>query len=148
VDPWRRGKTRWNVLDKCGESVLETMGNHGDKGIIDHWGTWYKHPSIGDYNKALLEDQDRKSTMDDKEHLLRESPRRKHLRDLVHESMTIQGCAMKKRAHPKSTYAEFALGTIVQVLLHYVHTTKADGKNLTLAVVEVVKKTIVPQCII
>ena len=108
---------------------METMDNHGDKGIIDHWGTWYKHPSIGDYNKALLEDQDRKSTMDDKEHLLRESPRRMHLQDLAYESMTIQGCAMKKRAQAHSTYAKFALGSIVQVPLHDVDTTKADGKN-------------------
>jgi hypothetical protein len=71
--------------------VLGTMDNHGDKGIIDHWGTWFKHPSIGDYNKALLEDRDRKSTMDDKAHLLRGSPRRKNLQDLTHDSMTIQG---------------------------------------------------------
>ena len=120
--------------------MLKTMDSHGDKGIISHWGTWDKHPSIGDYNKALLEDQDRKSTMDDKEHLLRESPRRKHLRDLAYDSMTIQGRAMKKRAQAQSTYAKFALGSIVQVPLHDVDTTKADGKNLTLVVVEVVKK--------
>jgi hypothetical protein len=54
--------------------------------------------------------------------------------------MTIQGCAMKKSTHSKSTYAEFALGSIVQVLLHDVDTTKAYGKNLTLAVVEVKKR--------
>jgi hypothetical protein len=32
-------KTTWEVLDKFGESVFETMDNHGDKGIVDHWGT-------------------------------------------------------------------------------------------------------------
>jgi hypothetical protein len=47
---------------------------------------------------------------------------------------------MKKRAQAQSTYAEFALGSIVQVPLHDVDTTKADGKKLTLVVVEVVKK--------
>ena len=120
--------------------MLDTMDNQSEKGIIDHRGTWYKHPSIGDNNKALLQDQERKSIMDDKEHLLRQSPRRKHQRDLAYESMTIQGCAMKKRAQSKSTNAKFALGSIVQVLLHDVDTTKADGKNLTLFVVEVVKK--------
>ena len=62
--------------------------------------------------------------------------------------MTIQGHAMKKRAQGQSTHAKFALGSIVQVLLHDVDTTKAYGKNLTLSVVEVKKKTIVPQCII
>jgi hypothetical protein len=104
--------------------VFETMDNHGDKGIVDHWGTWYKHPSIGDYNKALVGDWERKSTMDDKEHLLRESPRRKHLRDLAYDSMTIQGCGMKKRAQLKSTNAKFALRSITQVPLHDVDTTK------------------------
>jgi hypothetical protein len=42
----------------------------------------------------------------------------------------------------------FAVGSIVQVPLHDVDTTKADGKTLTLVVVEVVKKrTILVQCI-
>lgn len=57
-----------------GESVLGTLDNHGDKGVIDHWRTLYKHPSIGDYNKELLADQEGKATMDDKEHLLRYHP--------------------------------------------------------------------------
>ena len=45
TDPWRRGiirkvhKATWEVLDKFGESVLETMGNHSDKGIIGTHGT-------------------------------------------------------------------------------------------------------------
>ena len=117
------------ILDEFGESVLDTAEDHGNKGLIDHWGTWYKHSSIGDYNKVSLEDQDRKSTMDEKEHLLRESPMRKHLQDLAYESMTIQGRAMKKRAQSKSTNANFSLGSIVKVSLHDVDTTKADGKN-------------------
>ena len=47
---------------------------------------------------------------------------------------------MKKRAQAKITLQNYAIGTIVQVPLHDVDTTKADGKNLTLVVVEVVQK--------
>ena len=54
--------------------------------------------------------------------------------------MTQQGGAMKKRAQNKTKIASFDLGSIVQVWLHDVDTTKADGKNLTLVVVEAVTK--------
>ena len=47
---------------------------------------------------------------------------------------------MTKRAQNKTKIASFDLGSIVQVPLHDVDTTKADGKNLTLVVVEVVTK--------
>ena len=47
---------------------------------------------------------------------------------------------MKKRAQAKSNMVNFAVGLVVQVPLHDVHSTKADGKNLTLVVVEVVQK--------
>ena len=146
TDPWRRvilrkvRKSTWEVLDELGQSVLDTVPSSGDKGVLDQWGTWYKHPSVMDYKKAMLADEQRKSNMDEKEAMLRESPRRKHLRDLAYDSMTIQGRAMKKRAQAKRTVMNFDVGTIVQVPLHDVDTTKADGKNLTLVVVEVVQK--------
>ena len=95
---------------------------------------------MGDYKKALLEDEERKSKMDEKEHLLRESPGRKHLRDMAYDSMTTQGRQMKKRAQAKSNMVNFAVGSIVQVPLRDVDTTKADGKNLTFVVVEVIQK--------
>jgi hypothetical protein len=133
-------KSTWEVLDELGQSVLDTVPSSGDKGVLDQWGTWYKHPSVMDYKKAMLADEQRKSNMDEKEAMLRESPRRKHLRDLAYDSMTIQGRAMKKRAQAKRTVMNFDVGTIVQVPLHDVDTTKADGKNLTLVVVEVVQK--------
>ena len=62
------------------------------------------------------------------------------MRDLAYDSLTIQGRAMKKRAQAKTTLKNYEVGTIVQVPLHDVDTTKADGKNLTLVVVEIVKK--------
>ncbi len=54
---------------------------------------------------------------------------------------------MKKGIQAKIEGA-FDVGNVVQVLLHDVDTTKADGKTLTLIVVDIVqKKTIVVQCI-
>ena len=54
---------------------------------------------------------------------------------------------MKRRVQAKRE-ATFDVGTVVQVPLHDVDTTKADGKTLTLIVVDIVqKKTIVVQCI-
>ena len=46
---------------------------------------------------------------------------------------------MKKSTQAKMV-SNFEVGSIVQVPLHDVDTTKADGKNLTLVVVEVVHK--------
>ena len=45
---------------------------------------------------------------------------------------------MKKAAQAKSSITAIDVGSIVQVPLHDVDTTKADGKNLTLVVVVVV----------
>ena len=127
-------------MDKLGESVIDTVTSAGERGVINEWGTWYKQRSMGDYKKALLEDEERKSKIDEKKHLLRESQGRKHLRDMVYDSMTTQGHQMKKSAQAKSNMVNFAVGSIVQVPLHDVDTTKAGGKNLTLVVVEVVQK--------
>ena len=61
TDPWRRvvirkvHKTIQEVLDQFGQ--LETMDNNGENGIIDHWGTWYKHSTIDDDKKALFAEQ-------------------------------------------------------------------------------------------
>ena len=65
---------------------------------------------------------------------------RKKLRDDAYGSMIHQGCAMKKAFQAKSSIITFDVGSIVQVPLHDVDTTKADGKNLSLVVVEVVKR--------
>jgi hypothetical protein len=47
---------------------------------------------------------------------------------------------MKKRAQAKRSTLNFAIRSIVQAPLNNVDTTKADGKNLTLVVDEVVQK--------
>ena len=47
---------------------------------------------------------------------------------------------MKKRAQAKRITLNFAIRSSVQAPLHDVDTTKTDGKNLTLVVVDVVQK--------
>jgi hypothetical protein len=88
----------------------------------------------------MLADEQRMLNMDEKETLLRESPRRKHLRDLEYDSMTNQAQAMKKRAQAKRSTLNFAIGSIVQVPLQNVDTSKADGEIMTLVVVEDVQQ--------
>ena len=77
----------------------------------------------------IQSDLKRKATREEKEHKLK-----------AYGSMINQGHDMKKAAQAKSSITTFAVGSIVQVPLHDVDTTKADGKNLTLVVVEVVKR--------
>ena len=50
-------KTTWEVFDELGESVLDTVPSEGEKGVIDQWGTWYKHPSVVDYKTELFPDE-------------------------------------------------------------------------------------------
>ncbi len=146
TDPWRRViirkvcKNLWEVLDEFGKSVLDNVTQHGEKGIVDRWGAWYRHPNLREYKHAILTDKCCKSATEDRELHLREYPKRKHLHNSAYDSMTQQGQAMKKKAQNKTKIASFDLGSIVQVPLHDVDTTKADGKNLTLVVVEVVTK--------
>ena len=122
-----------------GESVLDTVMQHGDKGVIEQWGKPFKAPTIDDYNKAVLADEKRKATAEEREYQLMESPGRKHLRDKAFESLSQQGRMMKKRTQTQMQ-TQFDVGTIVQVPLHDVDTTKADGKTLTLIVVDIVQK--------
>ena len=107
---------------------------------MDQWGSRYQHPNLCEYKHALLSGKCCKSAIEDRELQLRESPRKKHLCNSAYDSMTQQGQVMKKRAQYKTKISSFVLGSIVQVALHDVGTTKADGKNLTLVIVEVVSK--------
>jgi hypothetical protein len=145
-EPWRRviakkvRKRTWELLDEFGETVLDTVDDIGDTKISDLWGKWLKHPNVSDYKNAMDSDLKRKATRDEKDQQLKESPMRKKLRDAAYGSMINQGHVMKKAAQAQSSITTFAVGSIVQVPLHDVDTTKADGKNLTLVVVEVVKR--------
>ena len=71
-------KSTWEVLDELGESVLDTVPSAGEKGVLDQWGKWYKHPSVMDYKRAMVADEQRKLNADQKEDILQESPRKKH----------------------------------------------------------------------
>ncbi len=127
------------VLDEFGESVLDTVHQAGEVGIIDLWGVWYNHPIMRDYEEAVMSDQKRKISAEAKAEMVRESPARKRLHDDAYESLISQGRTTKKSTRANMV-SNFEVGSIVQVPLHDVDTTKADGKNSTLVVVEVVHK--------
>ncbi|KAL3802508.1 hypothetical protein HJC23_012527 [Cyclotella cryptica] len=118
TDPWRRVILR--------------------RGVIEKWGKWFRAPTVTDFNAALLADKKRKEESLVRENDLMESPRRKSLRNAAFQSLSLQGRQMKRKALSDQQLS-FAVGSIVQVPLHDVDTTKADGKNLTLVVVEVVQ---------
>lgn len=60
TDPWRRimlrkvPKRTWAMLDEFGQSVLDTVVQVGDEGVVEQWGKWFRHPSFGDYRNALV----------------------------------------------------------------------------------------------
>jgi hypothetical protein len=145
TDPWRRvilrkvRKSIWEVLDEFSESVLDTVMQTGDKGVIEQWGKLFRAPTIDDYKKALLVYERQKVKMDERDHQLMESPGCTHLHDKAFESLSQQGRTMKKRVQAKME-AAFDVGNVVQVPLHDVDTTKADGMTLTLIVVDIVQK--------
>ena len=132
-------KTTWEILDEFGESVLDTLEESGDTGLVEQWGKQFQHPTMRDYKEAVQSNKKRNTEASAKAELLKESPNRKRLRDEAFDSLSHQGTLMKNSVQSKST-AKFSVGDIVQVGLHDVDTTKADGKTLTLVVVDVVKK--------
>lgn len=68
TDPWRRVIVRkvqqsiWELLDEFGKSVLDTIMQNGDKGVVEQW-----DKSIDDYTKAVLADEKQKVTAEERE---------------------------------------------------------------------------------
>lgn len=140
--PWRRviirkiTKREWEVLDEYGESVLDTVTDDGiDEGPVAEWGVWYRHPTVNDYEEALVINYNEITAHREKALLLDESPNRKQLRDEAYDALTTQAKRMKVKAQNYGD-KQLDVGTIVQVPLADVDTTKADGKNLTLIIVD------------
>jgi hypothetical protein len=140
--PWRRviirkiTKREWEVLDEYGESVLDTVTDDGiDEGPLAEWGVWYRHPTVNDYKEALEMNHYDITAHREKALLLDESPNRKQLRDKAYDALTTQAKRMKVNAQNYGD-KQLDVGTIVQVPLADVDTTKADGKNLTLIIVD------------
>ena len=52
-------KSTWEVLDELGESVLDTVPSVGENGVLNQWGKWYKRPSVMDYKRAMVADEQR-----------------------------------------------------------------------------------------
>lgn len=102
--------------------------------VIDHWETWYKCPSIDDYKKVLIADQEWKSTLGNKVLLLRESSKKSTYR-IYHMTQWLFSCMLWKTWHKqRAVQPNLALGLLCR------HTAKVDGKNLTLLSIKVVEK--------
>ena len=62
-------------MDEYGESVFDTVTDvEIDEGPVAEWGVWYCHPTINDYEQALVVNHDNITTHHEKEILIAESP--------------------------------------------------------------------------
>ena len=140
---WRRvlikkvRKTTWQIIDEMGDSIISTVDANDDEGPIAEWDMYYRHPSALNFAEAKKAAKKRKERHDQTELDLQETQRRKKMRDNAVAAMQEGGRAMKQRA--TKVGGEIDEGTIVQVPLADVDTTKVDGKTLTLVVVEKVQ---------
>ncbi len=46
-------KTTWEILDEFGESVMDTIEESGDSGLLGQWGKQFQHPTMRDYKEAV-----------------------------------------------------------------------------------------------
>ncbi|KAL9181125.1 hypothetical protein ACHAXT_009930 [Thalassiosira profunda] len=129
----RKRKDTWQVMDEMGDGNLDTI-DCGEEGFFPEWGASYRHPTAMDFARAKEAAKKRKDLHDQREQDLDESPRRKKMRDDAVEAMQRNGRAMKERV--EKVEGELEVGSVVQVPLHDVDTTKVDGKTLTLVVVQ------------
>ena len=137
---WRRvllvkvQKLTWEVLDETGDSTLDTIDCSEEKGPIVEWGSSYCHPSVAHVQDAIAAARKCTASEREKESGLQESPKRKKLRDNACIVMKQGARAMKLNADKIG--GDIEVGSIVKVPLNIVDTTKVDGNNLTLVVVE------------
>jgi hypothetical protein len=90
-----------------------------------------------EYKHALLSEKQYRAATKDRELQLRilwEG----NIYMLMYMTQWLNRAKLLGRGHKLITVVSFDVGSIVQVPLYDVDTTKADGKNLTLVVVEVV----------
>jgi hypothetical protein len=106
-----------------------------DEGPVAECGVWYHHPTVNDYEEALVINHNDITAHREKALLLDESPNRKLLRDKAYDALTTQAKRMKVNAQNYGD-KQLDVGTIVHVPLADVNTTKVDGKNLTLIIVD------------
>ena len=96
--------------------------------------TFYRHPLVAHVRGAVVMAKKRKQNGAESAAHLDESPRRKMMRDGACIEMKKVGRKMRQNA--SKVGGDIEVGSIVQVPLHNVDTTKVDGKNLTLVVVQ------------
>ena len=100
------------------------------------WGEMYTAPCENSVNISLQVEKKRKHSSLETSNDITESPRRKLSRFKAHQSIIHQARRMTSNT-VKSVDDNIDVGTVVQVALSDVDTTKVDPGNLTLVVVEI-----------
>jgi hypothetical protein len=118
-----------------GDDQLMTVDCTEDNGPIAEWDMLYQSPAEGDMRDAVRESQKKLQDQVATDNRIEESPRRKAARYDACISQKRGGRQMKEMAS-KVNGGDIEVGCVVQVTLKNMDSTKVDGKNITLVVVE------------
>jgi len=105
-----------------------------DTGPLAEWDMLYQSPTEGDMCAAVLESQRKLQDQVIIVNKIDESPRRKAARNDACIYQKRGRCQMKAMA--SKVKGDIKVGCVVQVTLKNMDSTKVDGKNITLVVVE------------
>jgi hypothetical protein len=140
TEPWicvvleKARKWTWDVLHEMGDDRIKTVDCKEDTGPLAEWDMLYQSPTEGDMRAAVLESQRKLQDQVIIVNKIDESPRRKAARNDACIYQKRGGCQMKDMA--SKVKGDIEVGCVVQVTLKNMDSTKVDGKNITLVVVE------------
>ena len=118
-----------------GDDRIMTVDCTKDNGPIAEWDMLYKSPTEGNMHAAVRESQKKLQDQFTTDSQIDESPRRKAARNDACIYQKRGGQQMKDMAS-KVNGGDIEVGCVVQVTLKNMDSTKVDGKNITLVVVE------------
>ncbi len=124
----------WDVLDEMGDDRIKTVDCKEDNGPLAEWDVMYKSPTEGDMGAVIRESQKKLQHQVTTDNQINESPRRKAARNHACIYQKRGGRQMKDMV--SMVNGDIEVGCVVQVTLKNMDSTKVDGKNITLGVVE------------
>jgi hypothetical protein len=127
-------KTTWEVIVEIGDKRILTVNCNEDIGPIAEWDMLHNTPTEDNMRAAVKESKRKLELQLIMNKRLEESPNRKSARYHTYIIQKSGGHKMKDDA--SKCNGEIKVGCVVQVTLKNMDTTKVDGKNLTLVVVE------------
>eukprot|EP00956_Cyclotella_meneghiniana_P020687 scaffold36814_cov65-Cyclotella_meneghiniana.AAC.1 len=140
IDPvqdqeWRRvilrkiRKAGWQVISETGDSILDTIGEVGEKGLLSGWDDTYRPPLKQHYDEAFVQARKRQVDCLEDEEELDVTPRRKKRRDANVSAVSLQARTMKRDATFVEGAVQFKVGDVVQYNLANVDCTKGKSAN-------------------